>query len=54
MIIFLFCLCRKVRFHEWVGLAEAGAKGARIVLCRSEINNGTLWCGHIVVGRIGG
>ena len=29
---------REVRFQEWVGSAEAGAKSAQIVLCRSEIN----------------
>ena len=30
---------RKVRFQEWVGSAEARAKRARIVLCRSKIND---------------
>ena len=29
----------KVRFQEWVGSAEAGAKSVQIVLRRSEINN---------------
>ena len=26
MIIFLFCLCRKVRFHEWVVWQRQGPK----------------------------